>query len=245
MNEDFAVLTFIENRWAEARQELAKKDPGFIRTVEAHDYVVGQGLLLPQTIPTPSRHLPARWHQVLETTMEIIRELERLQLTVSLAEPDPNSKETPQTGRQIGWYFFEMWVQNAHNLCDKVKLLVTHCCRLYQLGGSKVGYQQEITAKLQGRLGKLRQPLVHGAGGQETIAHLAITVENQGWEVSVAQGPAIINEIMRGAYEQGDSRKVYFERLEKLTDLLLYRLAQTLYQLDQEINRAKTGPPSS
>jgi hypothetical protein len=33
---EFSVETFIRNRWAEAKEELARRDPVFIQIVDAH-----------------------------------------------------------------------------------------------------------------------------------------------------------------------------------------------------------------
>ena len=124
MNRDFTLRTFIENRWIDAKEELDKRDPVFIHSVETYRILIeGHKLILPEKILQPSQPSSPRWHKLLETTLDIMQDLRRLDLTVSLI--------TPSIGRKIAHYYYDVWIQIVSNLCDKVKLLVTHCCRLY------------------------------------------------------------------------------------------------------------------
>ena len=88
MNQEFTLKTFMENWWVDAKEELGKQDPAFIRLVET--YIIlreDQKLILPQKILSPSQPLPSRWHKLLETTVTIMQDMKRLELTTSLITP--------------------------------------------------------------------------------------------------------------------------------------------------------------
>jgi hypothetical protein len=206
--------------------------------VEAYGSLWDQGLVLPELTNFSQSHypLPQGWYRLLETTVEVAQELERIDITTSQAQ----SAKT----RKLARYYYDMWVQNAFNLCEKVKLLVTFSCRLYRLADSKAvikHYHSEIKDKVQDNMGKSRHALVHGAdevakGGRGVDAR-AITDNPLGWDVSVVFGSELIPIILEAAGNAGMTPGEYALILGVNTRMLNTTLAAVLLDFDHRISR--------
>jgi hypothetical protein len=241
MREQFTIYNFIENRWADAKKELQRRDPAFVNKVEAYGSLWDQGLVLPELTNFSQPHyplphpLPQRWYRLLETTFEVVQELERIDITTSQAQ----SAKT----RKLARYYYDMWVQNAFNLCEKVKLLVTFSCRLYRLADREAiikHYHSEIN-KVQDNVSKSRHALVHGAdeaakGGRGVDAR-AITDNPLGWDVGVVFGSELIPIILEAAGNADMTPGKYAMILGVCTRMLNTTLAAVLLDFDHLISQ--------
>jgi hypothetical protein len=236
MREQFTIHNFIENRWADAKKELQRQDPAFVNKVEAYGSLRDQGIVLPEltNFSQPRYPLSQKWYRLLETTFEVAKELERIDITAYQAQ----SAKT----RKLARYYFEMWVQNAFNLSEKVKLLVTHSCRLYGLTNTvKDHYHSEINDKVQDNVGKSRHALVHGAdeaakGGRGVDAR-AITDNPLGWDVNVVFGSQLIPIILEAADNAGMTPDEYAVIVGVYTRMLNMALAAVLLEFDHHISQ--------
>jgi hypothetical protein len=236
MRDQFTIYNFIENRWTDAKKQLQRQDLAFVAAVEAYGSLWDQGIVLPEltNFSRPHYPLPQRWYRLLETTVDIVQELQRIDTTTSQAQSAGN--------RENARYYYDMWVQNAFNLCEKVKLLVTHSCRLYSLANTvKDHYHSEIN-KVQDNVGKSRHALVHGADeaakGGRGINARAITDNPLGWDIIVALGPRVIPYILESANDAGMTPKQYAMILGDLTRVLNTALAAVLYEFDSDIRHS-------
>jgi len=247
MNQQFTIRDFIDNRWADAKSQLSGLDPEFVRNVETLDRAQKSGLLVPRRreLPLPNRRLSDEWHELLSTTMEIVEELDRLLLTVSLMDP----KKSTGIDRRLAVYYFDVWVQRVFNLCDKVEKLVARTCRLLLRGRKSANwkeietrYRSHIKGRVKNEIEELRSPAVHGAGGKGTLSRRVITEEHQGWEISVVFGPSIIEEIRDAHYtnETLMSPEQWFENSGAKTNYVVETLGAILLDLDREISGART-----
>jgi hypothetical protein len=234
--QKFTITNFIENRWSEAKQELAEHDPAFFPAIETHYSTKEEEPILSGNPPAPSYRLSERWYHVLETTVDVSQQLERLRRTVF--------KARSATNRQEALYYFDTWIADVYSLCEKVKVLVAQSCRLHSLGNKAINqYRGEIENEVQKNAGRMRHALVHGkdepkAGGLGINAK-AIT-QDKSWEMLVVAGPSIIDQYLLtpGGDNMPPERIL---RLPSITTEILARIGATLYDLDQAITNTKSS----
>ena len=188
-----SIRDFVDRRWSDAKEKLLELDPEFVRRVETLDRISKLSFELPGTteLPTPSRRLSKDWQNLLAATFDVVHELDNLQTTLSLL----CSNTSPGTRGRLAAYYYDVWVQQVFNLCDKVNRFVTLYCKLYCLRRGKDNrerttnaYRNKIKGRVQRDIELLRSPLVHGAGGKGTLAERVISEEYQGWEINVVAG---------------------------------------------------------
>lgn len=241
MGEPFTIRDFINNRWADAKEELLRRDPSFVKTLEAYVHAPKLGLLLPKNskLPIPTTGLSVRWHKLLEATYDIVNALDTLHLNVTLLEHGID--------RRLAVYHFDAWVQHVFNLCDKIRRqLVTLSCRQYFPGKQQekgkqliVHYSQQIKSKVQDEVDQYRSPLVHGAGGMGTLAQRAMTDQLQSWEIFVVGGDRMIDETLQAFYKSGHPEVDFSEILPGKTEFVVNTLGAILEDLEKDINSAK------
>ena len=245
MNRQFTIRDFIDNRSADAKTELSKVDPTFVLNVETIIRVQQLGLVLPavSSLPIPTTRLSEVWHELLSVSMEIVQELERLDLTVSLL--DPNNSEG--IDRQLDTYYFDVWIQQVFNLCEKVKRLVAKSCRLLlrrleqtDWKDRETYYRKLIKENGQDEIEQLRSPAVHGAGGKGLLASRVITEEHQGWELVAVVGPKMVDEIIAAMNSDEDlmSPDQFFNILKAKADFVVTSLGAILLRLDRELSES-------
>jgi hypothetical protein len=74
---NFTIRNFIENRWAEAKEELARRDPAYVDAIQSHVSLYNK-LTLPDIIHPQRRLLDDRWIQLLEATVNVFLQMEDL-----------------------------------------------------------------------------------------------------------------------------------------------------------------------
>src|ERR687896_2346614 len=103
MRDQFTIYNFIENRWTDAKKQLQRQDLAFVATVEAYGSLWDQGIVLPElTNFSRPRYPLQRWYRLLETTVDIVQELQRIDTTTSQAQSAGN--------RENARYYYDMWV---------------------------------------------------------------------------------------------------------------------------------------
>ena len=227
MPEQFAITDFIENRWSEASAELSRHDRAFFDAVSRYFRVKEAGLVLTENLPQPSHRLSAGWYELLESTMDVSQHLDRLDLTVRKIDEATDRKEAD--------YYFETWVQDIYNLCEKIGRMISLSCSLHSLGRLKDKYRQELEEKVQYNTSRMRQALVHGADEPEKgglgVSAIGIT-EDQLWEASVVVGPESIPYALEASHLKPPA---WVRRTRPVTADILARLGDVLSGLDQNI----------
>ena len=233
MNGTLALVQFIENRWTEAKTELARRDSAFVHAFEAYRTLFdNQMLILPANLPTPTRRLPKQWHTLLETTFEIVEETSKLGLTIALLESAPNLR--------VARFYYETWLQTTHNLCLRVKNLVTQSCRIHKRTGAQNEYHAMIDREVHSQIKTRRHPLVHGSGNTPTIVKQAISDHLRGWEFAVLLGPQITEHALENAYASGGlSPEQYYAMLNKTTEIILLKLGEILALLERDLGQSE------
>ena len=231
---NFTIRNFIENRWAEAKEELARRDPAYVDAVQSHVSLYNK-LILPDIIHPQHRLLNDRWIRLLEATVNVFLQMEDLNFTISLI--------TPNLNRRTSHYYVDRWYEIAYNLCEKVKRLITHSCRVYRLD-QKVAdkYCKQIDSReVRGNISLRRHPLVHGEGGEGSVVRRAISEDKKhSWEFYVAVGPQMLDHFLEDDSEQGVSPRQWSAILSNHMTRLLANISSVLSQLEQDINKFKT-----
>tara|TARA_B100000315_G_C14505875_1_gene554580 strand:- start:170 stop:877 length:708 start_codon:yes stop_codon:yes gene_type:complete len=235
MSKKSSIEAFIENRWAEAKTELEGISPAFVKTLQAYDALVSHGFVLPEGIPAPEQRLPVNWHDFLETTFDVTQAVERLDITLEFLES--NSE------RRLAVYFYEIWVQSAYILCEKVEGLIAHTCKVHSINRkAKRAYYGLIKAEVREEIEKRRTAIVHGVNrpekGTSPISATAITQDGL-WEGGVFLGPKIIRVAIDNSYENGGylTPKDYFEILKASTETVLDKMGGILELVDKDLRR--------
>lgn len=233
MNEGYTYRTFVDLRWAEARAKLAEHVPGYVREVEA--YIALYGVLeLPDSPLLTKYSLPATWISLLESTMHFLFTLRNLQRTSSFLKP-----ESSRTDAQ--WYY-DAWVQNAYNLLESTKVLITRTCRVHGLGRAiKDKHLAKLDSpSLRSTIDKLRHPVVHGAGECGTIVHRAITdkPEEHSWEYYVVLGAGLIDPWLEHESSEGMTAIEWRTGLAGSTSGLVGKIEGVMKDLDRDIRGA-------
>lgn len=229
---NFTIRGFIDNRWVEAKEELTERDPAFVAAVQSYGFLHNK-LFLPESIHPPRSLLAERWIRLLEATDNVYLEVENLRFTVSLVEPT--------ISRRASYYYINKWIESAYNLCEKVKPLITHSCRVHGLGKLGDKYCKQIdSTDVQGKIGLRRHPMVHGEGGEGSVVRRAISEDaRHSWEFFVAVGPELLDYILEYDSNQGLSPSELSKVLGDHTTTLLANVSGVLGQLEQDINKAK------
>ena len=229
---NFTIKSFIENRWVEAKEELTQQDPTFVAAVQSYGFLHDK-LFLPENIHPPRRLLPERWIHLLEASVSVYQEVENLSFTVSLIEPGITIRASH--------YYADKWIEGAYNLCEKVKLLITHSCRAYGLGRLQDKYCNQIDSRdVQGNIGLRRHPQVHGEGEEGSVVRRAISEDaSHSWEFYVAVGPGLLNHILEDDSKEGLSPSELSKVLGDHTTTLLLNVSGVLSQFEQDINKSK------
>lgn len=236
MSKKFSIETFIENRWAEAKTELERIAPEFVQSLQAHDSLMKHGFSLPEGLPTPGQRFAVTWHELLETTFDATQAVQRLEITLELLEGNST--------RRLARYFYEVWLQSAYSLCEKIESLIAHTCKIYSINNkTKRGFYGLLKASVQEEIERRRTAIVHGVnqpkGGGTPVTATAITQDGL-WEGGVFVGPGIINVAIEQSYQSGYlSPKDYYNGLRQATETVLDRLGGVLQSVDQEVYSKK------
>ena len=92
MVQQFTIEKFVENRWVEAKAELAEHAPEYVAAMQATDFLMQRGFVLPEGLPAPQWRLPVVWQELLETTFDVVQTIEWLNLTLSSLEANQDRR---------------------------------------------------------------------------------------------------------------------------------------------------------
>ena len=232
MTEPFTIETFITNRWIEAKKELEVIAPKFVQSLQAYDALMQHGFVLPEGLPEPEKRLAFNWYEVLESTVDIAQALERLDLSLKFLEGNVELR--------LARFFYEVWVQSAYGLCEKIESLIAHTCKLHSLNQKeRKKYYGLLNANVRQEIDKSRTAIVHGANrpgkNRRAIAATGIT-EDGLWEGLVFNGPGIIKAGLEQTHQSGHlSAQDYFTLLRQTNVNVLARLGEILEKLDQKL----------
>lgn len=218
---------FLLARWEEVKEELSSLDPKFVQTVSSWVSLQERGFQLPDNLPQPSERLSSDYHHLLEATFEVMRQLDRIYLTVERA--------LSATNRRDALYYSDTWIEATHNLCDKINRVVEYSCKVHDLGRRKGKYVDGVN-RIKEKIGTVRHGLVHGERQAGGVPSKGIT-QDQLWETGVALGlPNILDWIPD---PEGEGPPEWISRIEETTQNILRDLGETVEGLAQDIKKVQ------
>ena len=223
------LSSFIEHRWAEAKEELKRVDSAFVNAFSAYDTLTDRGLWLPDNLLTPSRRLSKRWYMLLESTVELIRQIDRLNLTISKTQTAQNRREFI--------YYWDIWVEAAYSLCEKVERVIERSCNVHRMAQHRRRYfVDQVEEHVKHKISSFRQALVHGAddpkrGGRGITAQA--NTEDGLWEGLVMSNPQDLSPFWLESAEHPVPE--YVRGIPNATRTRLEELGNILTTLDLEI----------
>ena len=229
------INDFIEHRWAEAKEELRSRDPGYVTALEAAVGLSKGGFVVPDI--TPSDRLPERWTQLLEISTDLVGQLELLQHCVAGLEPHVyEGLDGPQTS-SLELYHVTNWQHHAYALVEKVKVLINIWVKLApadvrpSLSALSDGWRERLKAEVSDKLEPYRTPTAHGVGGVG-VAAKGVT-EIQGWESAVVL-PISAERIVEASHESSVPRSGWREQVPAATDNMVASIGQILADAESE-----------
>jgi hypothetical protein len=228
MTEENPIWAFINRRWAEVRDQLDQTAPGYLHAVESYK-ALSTTLFLPQQLKPEKPLLGSSWVKLLESTVTVALAEQDLELTEALI----NEAKT----KRIAHWYLDMWYQSAFNLLEHIKVMITLTCNIHGLGELDKKYHSQIDDKwVQGKISKLRHPLVHGAGDPGTVVNRAITEdERHNWEYYAALGLGVIRGMLDNQSEEGLTPQNFHEVVAAHTSTLISRIGHVLGGLESDI----------
>ena len=233
MNEEDPIQAFIKRRWAGLRYGLQRTDPDYLHAVESY-WALSAVLVLPHQAKPKHRLLTSTKVKLLETTVTVALAVENSHMTEVLM------KEVRK--KRVAHWYLDMWYQNAFNLLEHIKVMITLTCNLYSLGDLDKKYHSQID-DFQGKIGELRHPLVHGPVDPGTVVNRAITEDEQhSWEYYAAIGPEVIRKMLEYESEEGLSPQDLHDVVAAHTSTLLSRTGHVLRALESDIDKYTDQP---
>lgn len=226
-----AIYQFIENRWHDARGKLESLDSAFVHALEVQDSVKDKGLWLPYDLPSPSKRLPLEWHELLESTVDIVQHIDRWTFMVERLEAATDYRESI--------HYIDTWTELGWALADKSGGLISRTCKVYSLGRLRDRYLKDID-KVKGNFGKTRTALVHGASNPlkgELGVNARAATEKEYWERMVVLGfPGMMPYLL---FSQDNPPSPLVEVTRPTTNNVLVRIGAILGGLEEDIQRLK------
>ncbi len=186
-----SIGDFVDNRWADAKEELRKLDSDFVSRLESEHRLQTLGLGMPQQYSVgsrPKRPLAKEWHRLLEDCSELVLQETILQTAVDCLIDDSRRGLPPVAVGKRFFYHMHSWFMHADTLLERAQSVIEKTTYLY-IPNRKVARKiakrhcnfvrsNEFYEKIR----KLRVQFAHGtirSWGQ-------IVTEDNLWEESVA-----------------------------------------------------------
>lgn len=207
------IGNFLTARWGEAREALTSLDPAYMQTIMSWSAVEDVDLQLPDAPPEPNHRLSDDWHYMLEATVEVVHQVDRIYQTVERALSATNWRDAS--------YYTDTWVEAAYST------------KVHSLGRRKEKYTQGVI-QVRDRVGDIRQGLVPGIRGCGGHSSDGIT-EDRLWESSLALGVSSVLKWMPDPAHE--SPPEWIRGMPEATRNLLIDLGDALDGLTQDIQR--------
>ena len=126
MNSKPSINDFVEHRWADAREELRKLDPDFIRKIESKGQAEQDWL-------KPALGLPIKWHSLLESCDELYLLATMVQAAAAGLTPFPylyGDLSSADIG-QLSTYNGRSWFVHTKALAERTKDVIRKTSQVY------------------------------------------------------------------------------------------------------------------
>ena len=235
-----SINDFVDNRWTDAKEELKKLDPDFVRRVEETIRLQHIGLEALDFEPGPRARLPKEWHRLLEDCYELVMQATVLQTAIDCFIDDSRrGLPTTEVGRRFE-YHMHSWFIHANTLAERTQSVIDKTTRLHIsdckaatqiVGRHRTAVYNQVTKEVEG----IRNRVSHGT----TRSWAQAVTTNNLWEPAVAAGmtPQVSVDSFvypgRGEATKSGRYDVYVDH----TKMVLVRLGAILHELEEDIAR--------
>ncbi len=245
---------FVDRRWADAKEELRKQDPDYVRTIETR----GQS---EQDWLTPTSGLPSKWHDLLASCDELHLLASMVQAAAMGLTPYPylHGDLTSVAVGQLSTYNGRSWFVHAKALAERAKDVIHKTVEVYicdsraakemaerhckavrcRVEAHRVQFEQEGTIR------ELRNEFAHG--NEPSWARVIAEIDDDHgylWEAFIARGLTPRRRLEEGFFStigEKTSSGEYSLAIED-TKELFERIAYILHELEEDIS-AHNGQP--
>ena len=234
---------FVDSRWSDAREELRKLDPDFVRRVEETVRLQHLGLEALDFEPSPRARLPTEWHRLLEDCDELVRKASILQtVTDCLMGDSDGDMSTADLGKRF-FYHMQSWFIHATALAEYTQSVISNTAMLYIANADSKADKQmarrhrtSVYNQVTKIVERERNKFVHATGKSSSTTLTGDSL----WEGSVAAGltahkshdefifPAMGKRVKSGQYHR---------LLTELNRIIFEQLGRILRELEEDIAR--------
>lgn len=234
------VSDFVNSCWQRAKIEMLELDPDFVSKVETEVRLSNIGLVSPWTTTPKSRpklQLSKKWHQLLESCLELEMQVNCLKTAAALLRPTEYTGKTVEFTGQSAVYNWRSWFVHALTLAERSESVIT---KTEQLGLTTKELAkralERVNKDIKMRVNKQRQDYVHGFRRSWASG----ITEDQLWELSVSIGLTPDLLLKDFVYEE-ESRRLEGNKyliVEEWTQGILDLLGAIFHDLQVEADAA-------
>lgn len=231
---------FVDSRWSDAREELRKLDPDFVRRVEETVRLQHLGLEALDFEPSPRARLPTEWHRLLEDCDELVRKASILQtVTDCLMGDSDGDMSTADLGKRF-FYHMQSWFIHATALAEYTQSVISNTAMLYIANADSKADKQmarrhrtSVYNQVIEEVKEIRNQVSHGT----TRSWVQAVTSDNLWEQSVAAGVSPRIGLDSFFYPDGGKAAMSgkYDVFVDKTKTVLDRLARILHKLEEDI----------
>ena len=232
------INDFVERRWADAKGELQKLDPDFVRRSEETVRLQGLGLEALDFSHNPKRRLSREWHILLEDCDELVRKASVLQTAIDCFIADSGGgMSSGDIGRRF-FYHMQSWFIHAQALAEYTQRVFSSTTKLYfrdSETGKKIANRhiESVRCQVTRWVEQGRIKFVHATGKSLSTG----ITEDDLWEGSVAAGltPQISHDEFTDPIMGEQVKSGKYRLLADANGTVLERTGRILQELEEDI----------
>ena len=240
MNSKPSINDFVEHRWADAKEELRKLDPDFVRRVEETVRLQGLGLEALGVGGITKQRLSKKWHTLLEDCDELVRKASILQTAIDCFTADSNGEmSSVEVGRRF-FYHMRSWFIHTQALAEQTQRVISNTTSCY-ISDREVDkelskcHRKSVKSQVVRTVKQERDDFAHATAKSWSTN---ITKDNL-WEPSVAAGltpQKSHNESIYVFFGERVKSGMYHHPLAEKNGIVFQRLGGILHQLEEDID---------
>ncbi len=186
-----SINEFIEQRWADAKEELRKIDGNFVQRSESEIQLQSLGLETPWVVDVdrpPSGQLPAKWHRLLEACLELSLQTWNVRVAANSLTSEANARLSDyEAGIRVDYHFRSLFIyvkalaERTGDVIGKTtEVYVTDSAKRREIAGR---HQESVNRRIGERVRRQRNDYLHARRSWSS----GVT-EDELWEKLVAGG---------------------------------------------------------
>ena len=233
-----SISDFVDNRWTDAKKELRKLAPDFVRHVEEAHRLQKLGLEATGFGLSTEVRLSKEWHRLLEDCSELVMQETILQTAVDCFTDDsPRGLPPVAVGKRF-FYHMHSWFVHAKTLTERTQSVIKRTTYLYipnRIAARKMAKlhcDAVSNNQFYKKIEKLRNQFGHGT----TRSWVQAVTKDNLWEDSVAAGKTPQLDFDQSLYPNREKvAKSYGIIVDGVTKGILDHIGEILHELEKGI----------